>query len=116
MEAHDWDKLGMTPKDMERALGQSLKRYRVNVRRMDQETLAANAGVSTRTVRSLESGSGSTLQTFMRVMVALGRKSWLASAAPTVLQTLVVVRQERLRERVYKPLRKKPDDCPGADE
>ncbi|VVE85917.1 helix-turn-helix transcriptional regulator [Pandoraea sputorum] len=70
-----------TVEEMESDLGDKLKRLRLN-KNLDQQSLAARAGVSVRALRSLESGEGSTIKTLLRVIRALGRESWLRTVAP----------------------------------
>ncbi|MFK0380221.1 helix-turn-helix transcriptional regulator [Pandoraea sp. NPDC090278] len=70
-----------TVEEMESDLGDKLKRLRLN-KNLDQQSLAARAGVSVRALRSLESGEGSTIKTLLSVIRALGRESWLQTVAP----------------------------------
>lgn len=74
------------------ALGQSLRDARL-ARRLDQETLATMADVSTRALRNLEAGQGSSLSTLIKTVRALGREEWLdaldeRSDAPSPLELL----------------------------
>ncbi|ANJ86773.1 helix-turn-helix transcriptional regulator [Pandoraea oxalativorans] len=73
--------IAQTVEEMEWELGGKLKRLRLN-KNLDQQTLAARAGVSVRALRNLESGEGSTLKTLLSVIRALGRESWLQTVAP----------------------------------
>ena len=70
-----------TVEEMEQDLGEKLKRMRLN-KNLDQRTLAERAGVSVRALRNLEGGLGSTVQTLLRIVRALGRESWLQTVAP----------------------------------
>jgi len=63
----------LTPQEIETELGERLKYLRVH-RNLDQVTLAARAGISVRTLRNLESGSGSSLRTLIQVLRTLGRE------------------------------------------
>jgi transcriptional regulator with XRE-family HTH domain len=76
-----------TVEDLQVALGRRVAglRLRENLRQAD---LARNAGVSPRALVDLEAGKGSSVQTLLRVLHALGRAregvDALAPAAPTV--------------------------------
>jgi transcriptional regulator with XRE-family HTH domain len=48
-------------------------------REIDQESLARRAGISSKSLRNLEAGEGSTLGTLIKVTSALGRDDWLAA-------------------------------------
>ena len=65
------------------ALGAQLRalRLRDNV---DQQELAARAGVALNAVKNLESGRGATVTSLVRVARALGRADWLETLAPPV--------------------------------
>lgn len=73
--------LNQTLEETEADLGENLKRLRLN-KNLEQKTLAAQAGVSVRALRNLESGQGSTVKTLLRVVRALGRETWLQTIAP----------------------------------
>ena len=51
---------------------------------MTQKQLARDAGVSVVTIRSLETGAGSSLSTVSAVLRALDRSDWLDELAPSV--------------------------------
>ena len=90
--------VNQTVDEMEAALGEKLKRLRLN-KNLEQKTLAARAGVSVRALRNLEGGAGTTVKTLLSVVRALGRESWLETVAPIptinplTLTTRVTVRQ-----------------------
>jgi transcriptional regulator with XRE-family HTH domain len=65
----------------EQRLGEEVRRLR-HGRQLTQLELAQRAAVSTSALKYLESGKGSSLATFTRVAVALGREEWLASFPP----------------------------------
>lgn len=71
----------LTTGEMEVAIGEVLRTCRIH-RNIDQETLAERAGISARALRNLESGNGSSLHTFCRVIKALGLEGWLDTIAP----------------------------------
>jgi transcriptional regulator with XRE-family HTH domain len=93
--------------ELETALGENLKQLRLS-RNTDQHTLAEQAGVSTRALQSLENGEGSSLQTLLKVLRALGRESWLDTIAPvaTINPMAMVAKaapRQRARRKVNKP-------------
>ena len=62
-------------------LGSRVQRERLN-RNLTQAALAARAGVSARTVRYLEAGRQTTVETFVRVLRALDRLDALDALLP----------------------------------
>jgi transcriptional regulator with XRE-family HTH domain len=70
-----------TIEELETALGASLKALRLD-RNIDQQSLAAQAGVSAGALKNLENGKGSTLKTLVSVLRALDRADWLTTIAP----------------------------------
>src|SRR4051812_36816279 len=62
-------------------LGARLERIRLS-KNLTQAQLAGEAGVSKRTIMRLERGLGPTLDTFIRVLLALGRSSNLEALLP----------------------------------
>ncbi|WP_341773738.1 helix-turn-helix transcriptional regulator [Burkholderia stabilis] len=97
----------LTPQEIEAELGERLKEFRVH-RNQDQATLAARAGVSVRTLRNLESGSGSSLHTLILVARALGREQWFETIAPVpTINPLMLTRTAAPRQRASKPRVKK---------
>lgn len=73
-------KTNLTPDEMELELGQQVKRLRL-FRDIKQTKLAEMTGVSVKTLRNLESGSGSSIKTLVCVARALGREDWLQGLA-----------------------------------
>lgn len=59
------------PEDIEAELGRRLEELRLSQNR-NQTQIAQEAGVSRRTITRLENGEGVSLDTFIRVMAALG--------------------------------------------
>jgi transcriptional regulator with XRE-family HTH domain len=70
-----------TSKQIEAVLCRRLERIRLS-RNITQEQLAKEAGVSVRTVGRLEKGEGVSLDTFIRVMVALRIQHSLEALLP----------------------------------
>lgn len=66
---------------IEAALGHRLEQIRLS-RNITQKQLAAESGISLRTLRRLENGEGVTLDTFIRVMSALNIQENLAALLP----------------------------------
>ncbi|XLZ68749.1 helix-turn-helix transcriptional regulator [Massilia sp. SR12] len=95
-----------TAEELEVELGTHLKRLRIR-KNLDQKTLAAQAGVSQRSVSNLELGMGSSLRTLVLIVKALGRESWFDSIAPVAtIDPLMLTRQAQPRQRTSKPRKK----------
>jgi len=62
-------------------LGEQLERNRL-LQNVPQSELAIKAGVSTRTLRRLESGEGGSMDSFIRVLMALGLDGNLSALIP----------------------------------
>jgi transcriptional regulator with XRE-family HTH domain len=60
----------LTPKELALELGSRLRSIRIQ-RRLEQRELAVRAGISERTVRALELGEGSTVDSLLRVLKAM---------------------------------------------
>ncbi|WP_199225938.1 MULTISPECIES: helix-turn-helix domain-containing protein [Chromobacterium] len=89
----------LTSEEMEAELGEKLRRLRLN-KNIDQQTLAARAGISVRALRNLESGQGSSVNTLLRVLRTLGRESWLQTIAPVpTINPLTLTRAAKPRQR-----------------
>ena len=92
---------------MEVVLGERLKTLRIH-KNLEQAALAERAGISVRTLRNLENGSGSSLRTLIEVVRALGRTSWLDMIAPIpTINPLRLTRNASPRQRASKPRSKK---------
>ena len=70
-----------TSRQAELEIGQRLARLRLS-RNVTQATLAETAGIGVRTLRRLEAGEPSTLDTFLRVATALDLDEAILSALP----------------------------------
>lgn len=70
-----------TSKQIEQEIGQRLARMRL-ARNVTQAVLAKKAGIGVRTLRRLEAGEPSTLDTFLRVATALDLEEAILSALP----------------------------------
>ncbi|PLK48299.1 XRE family transcriptional regulator [Uliginosibacterium sp. TH139] len=88
---------------MEMELGERLKTLRIH-KNLEQVALAERAGISVRTLRNLENGSGSSLRTLIEVVRALGRTSWFDTIAPVpTINPLMLTRTAAPRLRASKP-------------
>jgi len=98
-----------TPDELEYEVGSSLRRLRIN-RNLEQAVLAERAGVSTRALRNLELGNGSSLHTLVCVVRALGRLEWFNTIGPVAsINPLMMTRDAEPRQRASKPRGKKPE-------
>ncbi len=70
-----------TSQQIEKALCKRLENIRLT-RNITQQTLAKEAGVSLRTIGRLEKGEGVSMDTFIRVLIALGIQQNLESLLP----------------------------------
>lgn len=70
-----------TSRQIEREIGQRFARLRL-ARNITQTALAAKAGIGVRTLRRLEAGEPSTLDTFLRVATVLDLEDAILSALP----------------------------------
>lgn len=70
-----------TVEEMEIALGTGVKALRLDSN-IDQQTIAARAGVSVGALKNLENGRGSTVRTLVSVLRALDRGDWITTIAP----------------------------------
>lgn len=70
-----------TPEELQIDLGSRVRAQRIH-RRMTQAEVAAKAGVGLRSVIALEKGTGSTVETFVRVLKALGAEDLITELLP----------------------------------
>lgn len=93
--------VNLTTEEWQQALGEALRDARL-ARRLDQGTVAHRADISTRALRNLENGEGSSLATLVKTVRALGREDWLAAldegaAEPSPLERLRMSRGQPRR-------------------
>ncbi|HTI06701.1 MAG TPA: helix-turn-helix transcriptional regulator [Gemmatimonadales bacterium] len=69
--------------DIAAQLGAQLRQLRL-LQNIDQRALAARAGVAWNVIKRLEAGTGSTVESLIKVLRALGREDWLNTLAPAV--------------------------------
>lgn len=94
-----------TSQDWEQVLGAQVRQLRLR-RDQTQTDLAGMAGVSLTALRNLETGSGATINTLIKVLRALGQLDWLARLAPVAAVSPIALlrqRQKAPRQRAYVP-------------
>lgn len=72
-----------TTKEIIQRIGVSIKQHRLE-QNITQQQLADRCGVSISSVKSLESGKGSTLETFLQVTRALNKDGWVSYLEPVL--------------------------------
>jgi transcriptional regulator with XRE-family HTH domain len=98
-------KLSSTTEELEVQLGQQIRALRL-LRNVDQQSLAAQAGVALSALKHVESGKGATLKTLLKVLRALDRLDWLKSLSPAVsISPLQLLAQKAPRQRASSPRR-----------
>ena len=70
-----------TPQELQIELGNRVRALRIN-RRKTQAEVAVKADVGLRAVIALEKGAGSTVETFVRVLKALGAEDLITALVP----------------------------------
>lgn len=89
-----------TPAPSAQRLGQHLRALRLR-QGIDQQTLAARAGVALNAVKKLEYGKNGTVRSLLLVLRALGREDWLNGLAPQVsISPLELLERKAPRQRV----------------
>jgi len=71
----------MIPEEVVAEMGRRIRSYRLQSN-MDQRAVAERAGISRRTLQGLEQGTGSTVETLVRVLKALDRIQSLEAFLP----------------------------------
>lgn len=96
-------------------LGEQLRAQRLRAN-LTLEDVAKKTGMSINAVRRLESGEGSTLSSFVSVLKALQRESWLHTLRPAVtVSPLDMLKQRAPRQRAFKPRASKDKPTPHKD-
>jgi transcriptional regulator with XRE-family HTH domain len=96
-----------TPNELQTDLGQRLRRLRLS-RNIDQRAVAAKAGISEKALRNLESGKGSTVETLLRTLKALGYAQAIETLAPeTIVDPLALLHRAKLPQRVRRSRKQK---------
>jgi transcriptional regulator with XRE-family HTH domain len=92
-----------SPRELQIELGERLRRIRL-ARNVDQRTTAERAGVSEKSLRNLENGRGSTVETLLRTLRALDAMDGLALLAPEVsVDPLALLHNAKAPQRVRRP-------------
>ena len=100
-----------TTEEWQRAIGGWLRDSRL-ARSFDQETVARLADISTRSLRNLESGDGSSLATLIKTVRALGREGWFEQLDEGIDEPSPL---ELLRESRKQPMRpQRAPRCTGS--
>jgi transcriptional regulator with XRE-family HTH domain len=71
----------MSPDELQAVVGKQLQELRIS-KNQDQITTAEKAGISEKTLRNLEAGRGSSIETLVRVLKALDSLDGLRLLAP----------------------------------
>lgn len=107
-----------TSRHIEAEIGSRLARLRLS-RNVTQATLATESGIGLRTLRRLEAGDPSTLDTFLRVALALDLGDAILGAIPKgqirPIERVSRTGSERRRARPRPPERKDPTWTWGDD-
>jgi transcriptional regulator with XRE-family HTH domain len=101
------DNAYLSPHELEVALGSRLRDLRLR-RNLAQAEVAASAGVGRRAIYTLESGGGSTVETLLRVLKALGVTDPIAALAPVPqVSPLALLRSPKSPQRASRKPRGK---------
>ena len=94
---------------IERDLCKRLESIRL-MKNISQATLAETAGVSRRTIGRMESGEGVSLDTFLRVMIALDLTDHLAALLPdSAIRPIELADRQRQRKNASSPRKPKTE-------
>ncbi|HET6180584.1 MAG TPA: helix-turn-helix transcriptional regulator [Candidatus Sulfotelmatobacter sp.] len=86
--------------ELARNLGHSVRQLRL-ARNLDQRTTAERAGISLRALGMLENGRGSTLETMLRTLKALGYEKNIEMLAPApTVNPLALLKTSKTPRRV----------------
>lgn len=92
-----------TPQELQIALGERIRRLRL-ARNVDQRATAGKAGISEKALRNLESGHGSTVETLLRTLKALGYVQGIEMLAPEpTIDPLALLHTAKPPQRVRRP-------------
>jgi len=96
------DQSAKTPGELQHELGERLKAGRIS-RNFSQDELARRAGISLKTLRNLEHGEGSSVETLVRTLKALDAVDALDWIAPVpTVSPLAMLKSIKPRQRVRK--------------
>lgn len=98
----------MTPCELRLLLGARMRALRLSAN-LDQQETALRAGISVRALRNLESGTGSSVDTLLRVLKTLGALAGLQALAPEpTVNPLVLLHRQTPQRRVRRPRKSRP--------
>lgn len=93
----------MTPAELRALLGARMRALRLSVN-LDQQETALRAGISVRALRNLEAGTGSSVDTLLRVLKTLDALAGLEALAPEpTVNPLALLRRPTPQRRVRRP-------------
>jgi transcriptional regulator with XRE-family HTH domain len=94
-----------TPEELQKQLGERLRLLRIS-RNYSQTELAKKAGISLKTLRNLEHGKGSSVETLVRTLKALDATNVFDQLAPIpTVSPLAILRNASPPQRVRRPRR-----------
>jgi transcriptional regulator with XRE-family HTH domain len=93
------------PEELERLLGERIRRLRLR-KNLTQDETAKRAGLSRRSIFSLENGRGGTVESLVRVLKALDSTDGLLAIAPEAgISPLSILHSPREPKRARRSLR-----------
>lgn len=94
------DKSFKTPQELQIELGRRLRQLRLQ-KNLEQRTTAEKAGIAEKSLRNLEAGRGSSVETLIRVLKALDFLEGIDMLAPRPsVNPLALLNSTKPRERV----------------
>ena len=89
--------------ELQGILGDQLQSLRIS-KNIDQRTTAEKAGISEKTLRNLEAGRGSSVESLLRVLKALDSLEGIEMLAPKPsVNPIALLRSTKVRRRVRHP-------------
>ncbi len=93
----------MTSNELRVLLGTRMRALRLSAN-LDQQETALRAGISVRALRNLEAGTGSSVDTLLRVLKTLDALAGLSTLAPEpTVNPLALLRRHAPQRRVRRP-------------
>lgn len=96
-----------TPREVCQAIGERLRQQRL-VQTLSQQELALRAGVSVGTVKNIEGKGQASLESLVRVVLALGLADELAGLFQIKLRSIAEMQQAEQAKRQRAPRRRSP--------